>query len=369
MISTYEGDHPGDSRDYGIASIGPNVSRFGSLDIIKLLVDCGYTDWFLMANNSLLKDNSDSLKYLYEKHDYPVNESNELLYGAGQLDARKSINILLLIKGIDKNNLLYGAARGSHFNLVKYLIDNIDQRTAKQELTIAINHIGGTVYNDTDAYIVKLLVDAGANPTTLVNSDKIDVKYKLEYEEYLTPYSRLILMVKYTNYYFNITPGIMESITTEQLVVAFDTFIEYHNGDWHNYSPASGEFTKLRYILNILLSLHPDLNVFLLMAVRSNNYFLVSKILDSGSFSSSIIDEALVLVFSLDEPDQTSESITSILLSYGGNIDKLFDFLKTLEHNQYIESTDWTIAFELAKEAGRYDLIDKIRSEIKEETF
>jgi hypothetical protein len=366
LIQQYEKDYPTNDpvKDYNLDYLANSTTEYNNIDITKFLIRHGYTDWMKLANGSLGKDSIETLKYLYSVRRYTLDDSNKLLYNAGIADARKCINFLLLIKGINVSNLLYGAVVGGHFNLVEYLISNT--KLTKDELTGTINKLSGS-YSQTGSHILNLLISKGGDPTTFANSST-SIEYKRELAIWLTPYNLLYSIVTDFNYDYPSYTNSLKNITVDQLNDIFRYYLNSHDFKRddidYNSKIALPNYRKLISILDLLLKLDPDLYAWLALSIRSNNESVVYKILLTNPLlTTEQFNELIREAFSEEKEeldDITRIIIEDLVTSSPPTLDYIFEYLSDVISDDYGDFR-WFIALSLAHKLGRNDLITNLK--------
>jgi len=365
-----------DFPKYAANSLGYKSSMKGNTVMLNFAILVGADDWIRMAEGAIENDREDILQIFINKNIFNLSDYNKLLYHAGKYDSKDCINLLLAKIGIDQRNLLYGAASGSHFRLIYFMIETFN--LSNEDLTTAINHIPNK-YSEPSLYSLQMLTKYGGSPKTFINSKETDIRYKTFFTDSLDNYNKLLLAVSLFQQYrqYVLDPNVLLNITMSDLNTIFDTFLsndyfierfsediteqtlESLKSSGFTEEEAKEELSSVKAAnetLDSLLMLKPDLNAWLIISIKHYNIPVMNRLIKEGA---SNLDEGLIASFSNYEHNRPFEDIAFILVEKGASLDILQDYLLTTNIDS-INDNDWASFIKMAQFYNRQDLVDKL---------
>jgi len=358
LIDAYQVDYPHKHKNYCKDLLNDSQWKFRGDLVYQFMTKYYLANPWKMAMNTLKNDNVKGLRFLYTKYSYDVTENNALLFSASSNDCRQCVNFLLSINGVDKSKLLHGAVHGSHFNLVRHILDNCT--LTLDELTEGISYVDVN-YSDCSYYTLQMLIEKGGDPKQFISRDRVDKRYKNEIFPTMDIYDQVTLFVSDIYFKYNLDIASAKSLTKEQLNAILETFMYNFPVDDYRWRMDN---IRLNEIFSDLLSLQPNLNEWLIVIVTHGHKYLFDRISTNGDHDVNInilLEEILISPGWCDiNVDENKYRIALTLLREGGDIEFLFNLILDLSHNIDLDDPIWMMMFSLSLEVGRRDLIQKV---------
>ena len=252
--------------------------------------------------------------------------------------------------------LLFGAVSGSHFTLLQFYIERYNP--SLQELTEALGYIDDKE-GDNFEYTLDMLEKNGVNIEDFINSRSLKASYMPHYIVYLTPHNMIGFAIENPQYFSEM---VINNVFKPVSIFVLDSlFREYLRKLDRKHKKTKDVNTKyesaLKEIFLLLLSYNPNINNFLLAAIKAKNTVMVEQLLFSeGIKRPTNVNKGLQLYFK--KGNSKGKAIPSLLVDAGADLDKLvYDLLskrsaESLSHDSVLQ--------DLLLKNDRIDLIKMI---------